>query len=152
MKKILLFILSLSAYSIANAGFNILNTPEVISVGRCHMGYCSWSKSISTKIISETSKNVLLEATLLGGTSEFDPEDSRGGDQDIRWDKKPHKLIINCSYTKPSVGSGSQLTILDFSSADGMPAVYDSDISVYFKYCHSYTDNGDAPKEFGYIN
>lgn len=152
MKKVLFLILFMNICSATHAEFNILNVPDVISIGRCNMGYCSWSKSLSTKIISRSNENVLLEATLLGGTSVFEPQEDGSGVQGIEWNKKPHKVIVNCSYKRPSIGSGSQLTMLDLSSYDAMPARNDGDISLYLKYCHSFIDDHDhALKDFGYI-
>lgn len=135
-----------------NADFNVLTTPNVISEGRCNMGYCSWSKSMSTKIISKTNKGILLEATMLGGSSNFDPEANNIGDQEIEWNKVPHKVIINCSYSNPSISLDSQITKFDFSGEDTMPAALEGDANLYFKYCHSFTEYyAEGLKEFGYL-
>lgn len=152
MKKVLLFAVSIILCSVTNAEFNVLTSPNVITEGRCNMGYCSWSKSINTRILSKTNKSVLLEATMLGGSSDFDPEENNSGDQKIEWNKKPHKLIINCSHSNPFISINSQITKFDFSSEDATPAVLEGDANVYFKYCHSFTNYyADGLKEFGYL-
>lgn len=152
MKRFLLFTVAIILCSNTNADFNILTTPNVISEGRCNMGYCSWSKSINTKVLSKTNKGVLLEATMLGGSSDFNPEQNNFGNQEIEWNKKPHKLIINCSYSNPFISLDSQITKFDFSNEDATPAVMEGDANVYFKYCHSFTEYyADGLKEFGYL-
>lgn len=154
MRKVLLsgFLGFISSFSFgASNGFNPLMTAGVINLGRCHMDSCSWSQSQSTKILSNTKTEMMLEATILGGTSPFDPEeDSSNGDEKIVWNKKPHKVILYCSHEHPRASLDKEMTYFNFK--EGIPGILESDVNLYFEYCHSYTGGVDenAIAEFGY--
>ena len=153
MKKFLLsgFLGLISSFSFgASNGFTPLMTAGVINLGRCHMGSCSWSQSQSTKILSNTKTEMMLEATILGGTSPFDPEEDHSpSDRNIIWNKKPHKVVVYCSHTWPRTSLDKEISSFNFK--EGIPGFLESDASLYFEYCHSFTGSPyQAITEFGY--
>lgn len=155
MKKIILgFSLSLiSVLSVAGTGngFNVLTTPNIVNLGRCHMDECSWSQTKNVKILSNTKTEELLEVELLGGSSpNSEGGSSTQGDQEITWNKETHKVIVYCSHDNPRLSLDRQMTYLDFKS--GIPGVLESDARLYLESCHSFTgDSDEGAREFGYM-
>lgn len=134
----------ISAY--AAPAFKIYKGAGLVTMGSCHMDECSWSKSIATKIIQNTRSQAILDVTLIGGSSPM-VENSRSK---IRWNKKPHKVTIVCSYQHPSIGLDDQLDELPLNSS-GVPRILESGAELYFNYCHSFTGGNSAGIEkFGY--
>lgn len=136
----------------AKSRFTIFNNPNVVSLGRCHMDECSWSKSVTTRVIQQTANETSLKITLLGGTS-GNPDDSGSKSKmpKINWDKTPHELTLRCSYQSPTISMGSQSDVLPLN-ASGVSGVLESAANLYFEYCHSDTKSGidEAIRKYGY--
>lgn len=130
--------------------FNIFDKPNVVSLGRCHMDECSWSKSITTRVIQQTTNETILKVTVIGGTSD-NPDDSGSNTKPskIRWDNKPYDLTLRCSYQRPTIGMGSQSDVLPLNS-NGVPGALESGENLYFKYCHSDMTSADPIRKYGY--
>jgi hypothetical protein len=132
-----------------NSGFNIPTNFQTPLVGNCEMGSCSWSKGLAVRIVKKSSEQAILEVKLLGGESAFDPETTTNKPDDIHWNKKPHVVVITCSYAHPSVSMNGQVDDLPLGP-NGVPGVLLSSASLYFEYCHSFHGDEDAIKKFGY--
>ncbi|WP_151809315.1 hypothetical protein [Acinetobacter soli] len=115
--------------------------------GRCYMGECSYSKIVSVKpqsLREETKVNV----SLLGGSVEVD--DNWKALSDINWNKKPHKITVYCSRTKPRIVMGSDIEELALGK-DGVPSVQENSAIIYFEICHSFSgDSYSGIKKFNY--
>jgi hypothetical protein len=130
--------------SAQTASFKVFNVKDKVTPGWCHMGECSLSKSVATRVIQKTPQQIILDVVLLGGTS-------TEGRAKIRWNKKPHKITIVCSYSHPSIALGSQLDELPLNRNATWPGYLESSINLYFRYCHSDTSDAEvAIKKFGY--
>lgn len=132
--------------------FKIFNQPNVVSLGRCYMEECSWSKSISTRVIQQTANETVLKVTLLGGSSKnTDDSDSisHAKPAKISWAKTPHELTLHCSYQRPSVALGNQVDRLPLN-ANSTPDYLESSVNLYFKYCHSDMTSKDPIRKYGY--
>lgn len=107
------------------------NTADGAQLGRCGMGECSWSRTLSSYAVKEDQRGRLITLTLLGGSSRN--ETSR-----ITWNDQPHSVYVFCSTTLPAVmmktGDGWQVDVLDF--IDGVPGVLTSAASIYGDACH----------------
>ncbi|MDE2420108.1 MAG: hypothetical protein KGO49_02855, partial [Gammaproteobacteria bacterium] len=96
------------------------------------MDQCSWSKSIATHIIQQTTNETVLKVAVLGGTSD-NPEDSGShAKPKIRWDNKTYDLTLHCSYQRPTIAMGSQSDVLPLN-ASGVPSYLESGAALYFK-------------------
>lgn len=130
--------------------FKINRAANQLSRGSCHMDSCSWSKSISTKVIRQNSREAVLKVTLLGATSENSAAARAGHPKRLVWNKAPHSLGLTCSYSQPSLTVDGQTDILPLNSS-GVPGILESSAGLYFKYCHSYSGSvDDAIRKFGY--
>lgn len=130
--------------------FKIFKGTGSVNHGRCHMHSCSWSKSISTRVVQFSEEQAILEVKLLGGTTSLG--DNIKPPTAHEWNKKPHTVVITCSYDHPSTAVGSQLTELEFDEY-GVPGVFESSARLYFKYCHSedLMDISEAASKYGYL-
>lgn len=134
----------------SNSAFQVNRAANQLSRGSCHMDSCSWSKSISTKVIRQNSREAVLKVTLLGATSENSAAARAGHPKRLVWNKAPHSLGFTCSYTKPSLTVDGQTDILPLN-AGGVPGILESSAGLYFKYCHSYSGSVDSGiHKFGY--
>lgn len=130
---------SLPVVEKSNALFKIVRPNDQVTIGRCHMGSCSWAKWKSVKLLSSADSQVVLEATLLGGSSEHEeiedyPYSSEGAS--IIWNSEPHTVKVICSREAPSVGD----EILPLGSESGVSGAQESAAEVYFVACHSHSD------------
>ncbi len=134
----------------ANSRFNIFNKPNVVSLGRCHMEECSWSKSITTRVVQQTANETVLKVTVLGGTS-ANPDDSGSNAKQpkIHWANKPYERTLHCSYQRPTIGMGSKSDVLPLN-ANVVPGNLESGANLYFKYCHSDMTSTDPIRKYGY--
>jgi hypothetical protein len=165
MKKIFLFTVFLLVSGFTNttyakSKFKLLTDVGKVppTIGRCHMGSCTWGRTISVRIVQQSEEQAILEVTLLGGESIHDnPEDypnSYNKSIPIEWDKETHKIVVTCSYEHPSVAVDNQITALALGFTD--PEIFTSDVVTYFQYCHSYYegtkgyDDYDGSEKFGY--
>jgi hypothetical protein len=123
----------------AKSRFNIFNKPNVVSLGRCQMDECTWSKSMTTRVIQQTASETLLKITLLGGTSDNPSDYSKK--PKISWNKAPHELTLRCSYQRPTITMGNESDILPLN-ASVVSGVLESAANLYFEYCHSDTKSG----------
>jgi len=110
-----------------------------ITLGRCHMGACSWAKWISVKSLNSADSQEALEITLLGGESEHEevedyPSSPKG--VAINWNSEPHTVKMICSRTAPSISE----EILSLNPETGVPGVQESAAELYFVACHSHFD------------
>jgi hypothetical protein len=138
----------LSQASAAKSRFNIFNKPNVVSLGRCHMDECTWSKSMTTRVIQLTASETLLKVTLLGATSDNPDSDSKKPPK-LVWNKAPHDLVIRCSYQRPTITMDNESDRLPLN-ANGVPGYLESSASLYFKYCHSDLTSSDPIRKYGY--
>lgn len=134
--------------------FQLLLDPKGrIGQGRCHMGSCSWSRWLAVRRLS-AGPNVVVQATVLGGTSEHAETSDYPSSPDgvaIEWNDEPHELTIRCSYSHPSVVHGEESTELPFDSEQGVPGAYESAAEIYFQACHSDFDGYSiAERRHGY--
>ena len=119
--------------------FTPLRPAGQITLGRCHMGSCSWAKWISVKSLSSSGSQQVLEVTLLGGDSEHEevedyPSSPKG--VAINWNSEPHTFKVTCSRTAPSVEDD----LLSLNQEAGVPGVQESAAELYFVACHSHFD------------
>ena len=129
----------LSAVEKKSTFFSPLRPNGEITLGRCHMGSCSWAKWISVRSLSSSDSKQALEITLLGGESEHDeasdyPSSPKG--VAISWNSEPHTVKVTCSRTAPSVSD----ELLSLNPETGVPGVQESAAELYFVACHSYFD------------
>lgn len=146
---ILLFDLMNPAYA-ERAKFKINSDHFIPTLGNCYMDSCSWSKGLAVKIIQQSSEQLILQVNLLGGESIHTngryPRSYR--EAKIKWNNKPHSIVITCSYAHPSIAINGQLDELPLG-AQGVPDVLISEASLYFEYCHS-SSRWDQAEKFGY--
>ena len=134
----------------ANSRFNIFYKPNVVSLGRCYMEACSWSKSVTTRVIQQTASETVLKVAVIGGTSDnTNDSGSHARPPKISWDKTPYDLILHCSYQRPTIAMGSQVDVLPLN-ANGVPGDLESGANLYFKYCHSDMTSADPIRKYGY--
>ncbi len=134
----------------SNSAFQVNRAANQLSRGSCHMDSCSWSKSISTRVIRQNSNEAVLKVTLLGATSENSAAARSGHPKRLVWNKTPHSLGFTCSYSQPSLTVDGQTDILPLN-AGGVPGILESSAGLYFKYCHSYSGSVDSGiRKFGY--
>lgn len=141
-----------------NAGFQPLTVPDGrIALGRCHMDLCSWSRTLDTTIKEEPDGELTVVATLLGGTSEHEPDE--GGpnypaspeEAQIEWNDESHQVQARCSFTKPTLTMGGQVDELALNPVTGVAGVLESSAELYFQLCHSFYDGYTSGTErFGY--
>ena len=131
--------------------FDIAKPSNRVGEGRCHMGECSYSKTLATHIVKKSAQETRVRVTLLGGTSYHkNGHYPRTVPKNIVWNKTPHQLTVVCSYQNPTVVFGQQVENLDFSM---VPGYLESSANMYFQICHN-AHNGysrDAIK-FGYVS
>ena len=119
--------------------FPLLKPNGKITLGRCHMGSCSWAKWLSVKSVGSSGSQEVLEATLLGGDSEHEevedyPSSPKG--VAINWSTESHTVKVTCSHTEPSVSTD----VLSLNPETGVPGVQESAAELYFAACHSHFD------------
>ncbi len=122
-----------------NPFFSPLRPTGQITLGRCHMGSCSWAKWIAVKTLGSSDSQLTLELTLLGGESEHEEVDDYPTSPQgvtINWNSEPHTVKVNCSRTAPSVSD----ELLSLNPETGVPGVQESAAELYFVACHSHLD------------
>ncbi|WP_329856115.1 hypothetical protein [Stenotrophomonas muris] len=121
------------------SGFNPLNAKGQITIGRCHMGYCSWAKWLEVDARSSSSDDLELQVSLLGGNSEHAEDYPRSAEGiAIEWAPEPHTVQVICSYRSPMV-DGEPLGLVSGS----ISGFEESNAELYFIACHSH--NGGYP-------
>ena len=134
----------------ANSRFNIFYKPNVVSLGRCYMEQCSWSKSVTTRVIQQTASETVLKVAVIGGTSDnTNDSGSHAKPPKIHWDKTPYDLILHCSYQRPIIAMDKQVDVLPLN-ANGVPGYLESGENLYFKYCHSDMTGANLIRKYGY--
>lgn len=104
------------------------------NLGRCHMEECSWNRVLESTVLSQERNAVLIEQTLLGGTSPFEEGDT--DEARITWNAAPHKIWVMCSPFFPAVaiktGNEYQVDVLDIRTISG---VQQSAANIYSQAC-----------------
>ncbi len=129
-----------------------LEPKNMISMGRCHMGSCSWAKWLSVEVLSATPKETELLVLLLGGDSEHEDDYPDSAEEaKINWNREPHEVRIRCSLKRPSTTLGNQTTIIPLNPDLGIPGVLESSTSLYMLACHSHHGGPDEIiNKYGY--
>lgn len=113
---------------------------ENITLGRCHMDNCLWSKTLNQNTVAQNNCGSLIQLELLSGESENEDELDYSK---IQWNDTSHTVYLFCSKRLPSVIMESdgqyQVDVLDFWN--GIPGVMESSAGLYRKYCHPGSDN-----------
>lgn len=123
-----------------------------ISLGRCHMNSCSWSKTLNKNAIADNRCGRLIQLELLGGESENEADLDLST---IQWNTATHIVYLFCSKYLPSVimetDSQYQVDVLDFWN--GVPGFLESSASLYREHCHPGSENlseEDLAKKYQY--
>ncbi len=125
-----------------NSLYSPLKANGQITLARCHMGSCSWTKWLSVEPLGSSDSQQVLEATILEGSSQLeDVEDYPPSPKNvaINWNSEPYTVKVICSHTNPSVSN----SILPLSPETDIPGAAESAARLYFAVCHSYF--GDYP-------
>jgi len=145
-----LFYLSIFVSSLA------FSNSDEITLGRCHMDSCSWSKTIKKETIKSSKQDKLIRLVLLGGESNNEPSNNEElNNPKITWSKDTHEVFVFCSTKLPSVilkdDTNYQVDIFDFST--GVPGVLESGANLYKETCYPNTHNlsdSDLVKKYNY--
>ena len=118
-------------------------------MGNCHMGECSWSRTLS-RAVQATSEGSIHRLTLLGGAG----PDGDHVPSHVSWNAAPHHVTITCSLTHPSVASDGQVDDLALNtSGSSIPDVEMSSYDLYAGECHPEAKSLDPDalaRRFGY--
>lgn len=122
--------------------FKIQTKPNVVQETGALQGYILYAKTISTKILSNTADEVIIQASYLIGEAPIDSNSSQ-----VTWENSPVTVQIQCSYSHPMVDGNR----LDFKNSSVMSDAEIGNTNFYFRYCHSYLAGYDTGIEkFGY--
>lgn len=136
---LIIFSLTFNQSTFAKENFNIVPSSNKIGEGQCHMDYCSWAKIIKNTIVHKDSEKTRVKSLLLGGQSYHRDHYPQSGTipKNIKWNKKPHYITVECSYINPKVMIDGQVDELDFQM---VPAILESTANLYFQVCHNHYD------------
>jgi len=110
----------------------------------CYHEPCSVAKIESYRVLNKGYSETKLEVTLLGGSRNWK-------EKKVSWNRAPHKVIVNCSYTRPTIQSGSQKTLIPLNDEWGVPGVLMSSAELYLYACHNFSgDMTKAINRYGY--
>lgn len=110
----------------------------------CYHEPCSVAKIQSYRVLTKSYAETKLELTLLGGSRNWEAKK-------ISWNNTPHKIIVKCSYTQPTVQVGSQKTVIPLNDGLGVPGILMSSAELYLYACHNYTgEMTKAINRYGY--
>lgn len=103
-----------------------------IDRGPCHMGECSWSKTLATATVANGKTGNLIRMDLLGGSS-------REGSRKIKWNAAPHSVYLYCSKRLPVVmiEEGGRYEVDVLPLGNDLPTVLWSGAELYFRGCHN---------------
>jgi len=140
---------------ISFASFSNRAEAEKPSLGRCHMGYCSWSLVLYGTIVKKTKNAILYEVQVLGGESgeykDSDYPDDYNFDIHINWNQRAHNVFVFCNTRLPVIGFQKQFNVLDF---EFIPGVLESSANLYVRICHGedsyYYLSPEFHKKYGY--
>lgn len=108
---------------------------DTVYLGRCYMDSCSWHRTLGSQVLSHERNAVLIEMTLLGGSSPFGEGESDSHPR-IEWNTAPHKVWVMCSPYFPAVaiadGGHYQVDLLDVRT---IPGVMESSAGIYTEAC-----------------
>lgn len=114
-------------------------------LGRCHMGYCSWSIEQSRKVLRAENGGELISLSLIGGESHHS-DGNYEADQPIRWNTSAHTLYVHCSKTLPAVMMETdgelQTDVIDLTVPP--PGVLQSSYELYVATCHGRNTNWNS--------
>ncbi|GGD86995.1 hypothetical protein GCM10011515_03100 [Tsuneonella deserti] len=121
---------------------NPTDTPDDQSVylDQCHMGECSWTRSVAVNVIQRNQSERLLEVSSVSGSSEHDGDypSSYSKGLEIHWDAKPSKTYVLCSKARPAVAYPYEGTfILDFLDLFEVYGYQTTAATTYLRTCHS---------------
>jgi hypothetical protein len=131
----------------------ITRASSQISMGRCRMEHCSWSKWASVTVTDQSESEIGLDVALYAGVSEHADGDypDSPAETSITWEPEPHNVQILCSYSRPSVTFDSQTELLPLNKEDGVPGFLESAARLYFHACHSDTGYpSELIEKYGY--
>jgi hypothetical protein len=100
--------------------------------GPCHMGECSWTKTLSTASVAKGKTGELIKMDVLGGSS-------REGSRNIEWNAAPHSVYLYCSKRLPAVmmGDGGKYQVNVLPLGSDLPSILESSAELYFRGCHN---------------
>lgn len=158
MRLIRLVFLALIAMSVtpamASQAFRSTEVwPGMILTSRCHMNECAWTQLVSSRVISRTNRELVVEIVQKIGTATQEGNDVRK----IVWDGI-NVSTVTCSYAHPQVAFTYQGLRNEHSlslSPEGVVFGYQVDsVLTYFQACHNLLieEDGinDAIKRLGY--
>ncbi len=116
-----------------------------ITMGRCHMGECSWSQWLSVTPLEVSNDELLLQVVLRGASSSH-PEGNYPNAWHRRlkldWNPSSHEIRVLCSYRRPLVYSPGETpdrdAVLPLHPEAGIPGVMESAVNLYLEACHSH--------------
>lgn len=110
----------------------------------CYHEPCSVAQIQSYRVLNKGYAETKLEVTLLGGSRNWEAKE-------VSWNKTPHKVIVHCSYTQPTIQFGSQKTLIPLNDEWGVPGILMSSAELYLYACHNFTgDMTKAINRYGY--